>query len=417
MLFLTIRHMTSHRKQTFLVLLGIVLGISAYVIFTGVMFGFREYIIDQLVNNNFHIRISARETYLSKHELDEDFFGSSVLVHWLKPPSGRRDSARIEYPPGWYQKLSNDKRIIAYSPQLKIQTLARNGKSTENINLIGCYSQDQMRVTTINNYMVEGKFKNISRGGNRLIIGSKLLKRLGARMDENILVSAVNGKATPFKIVGVFELGVQEIDESTAYALLGDVQKVNRTPGLISDIAVRLKDVTQARAVAARWNRVSSDQVLSWDQANTGILSVFRIQDFIRNFISFCILLVAGFGIYNILNILISQKRFEIAILRAMGYNRFDIVRLFMFQGFILGFLGGAIGLLFGYLGCRYLQTIPFGGTRYGRSEHLMISYNSIIYINAFLLAVGVSFLSSVLPAWHAGKLAPIEILRAEVRE
>jgi lipoprotein-releasing system permease protein len=409
--------MLSRKKQTLLILLGIIIGIAAYVILTGIMFGFQEYITDQLINNNFHIDISAREEYLKTNDLDTVFFKPSILVNWLRPPSGRRDSLRIENPTGWYQTLSQDNRVLAYASQLQIQAIARNGKATQTIQLIGCRPEDQIKVTNIANYMTEGNFTDIAQGGNRLLVGKKLLAILGANPSDNILISSAKGKIIPFKVVGTFELGIRSADESRGYALLEDVQKLNQTPGYISDIMVRLQDVSQAKTIADAWMTWSPDKILSWDEAFANILSVFKFQDFIRNFMSLSILLVAGFGIYNILNILISQKRSEIAILRAMGFDRGDIVRLFMFQGLILGFVGGCVGLLLGYLVCSYMSTLPaIGGRMGGPGQHMLISYNIIIYIHAFLLAVGVSFFSSILPSWYAGKLSPIDIIRSEAR-
>lgn len=417
MFFLSLRHMLSRKKQILLVLLGIVFGVSAYIIFTGIMFGFREYIIDQIVNNNYHINVSAREEFVTRHELDDAFFGSNVYVHWLREPAGRRDSNRIKNALGWYDMLSHHSEVLAYSPQLQITALIKHGAASKSISLIGCYPGEQTTVTTIQNFMVKGRFSDIAQGGNRMIVGEDLLKRMGAQMNDTLLVSAADGRTIPFKIVGVFKVGVRHVDNSTAYALLGDVQKLNQTPGVITDIAIRLKNVDLAATLATRWDKFKPDTVLSWDQANAHFLSVFKLQDFIRNFMSLAILLVAGFGIYNVLNILISQKRMEIAILRSMGYERLDIVRLFMMEGVVLGLVGGVLGLLLGYLGSRYMQTWEIIGGRYGGGRNLLISFNTMIYLHGFLMAIIVSFISSILPAWYAGKLSPLEILRSEIKE
>ena len=162
------------------------------------------------------------------------------------------------------------------------------------------------------------------------------------------------------------------------------------------------------------WSALSPEKVESWDQQNANLFSVFALQDAIRFLSIGAIMIVAGFGIYNVLNMTVVQKRRDIAILRSMGYSSGDVVWLFFSQGLILGLSGVALGLGFGYLLGLYLQTVPFGSSPLGRGAgHLLISFNPAIYLQAALHAMTATLLASVLPARAAGKLAPIEIIRA----
>jgi lipoprotein-releasing system permease protein len=126
------------------------------------------------------------------------------------------------------------------------------------------------------------------------------------------------------------------------------------------------------------------------------------------------ILIVAGFGIYNILNMSVTQKRREIAILRSIGYEPLDILRLFFVQGLILGALGGLIGIALGYGLCSYLATIQVSPARMIGSGTTMMSFAPKIYLRAFFLAFGSAGLAGLLPARSAGKLTPIDIIRSE---
>ena len=420
MIFLAIRHLLSRFRQTLLTLMGIVLGTAAYVVISGMMLGFQTYMIDQMVNNDSHVRITAREEIIGEHALDEGFFQSSEsgknegLIHWLVPPSGRRDNASIEYPQGWFERLDHDPDVLAYSQQLVAQVIAKRAKITQSARFIGSDPSRQLRVTNLQQYMLQGSFSDIGQTGNRVLIGDGLLKKLGARSSETILLSSGRGTLVPFKIVGVFHLGIKGIDDSTLFGALADVQKLNQTPSRISDIAVRLLHVEQAADKALNWASFHTDKVQSWDQANEGIMSVFKTQDIVRNAMTLSILIVAGFGIYNVLNMSVVHKRREIAILRSIGFEQRDILLLFSVQGLLLGIIGGGIGLLIGYLGCLYLGTIQVSPDRMIGSGTLLMSYSPTIYLKGFLIAFFSTALASWLPARSAGRMTPIEIIRSE---
>ncbi len=415
MLFLAIRQLVSRKRQTVLTTLGIVLGTAAYVAISGIMLGFQTFIVEQLLNNDSHIRISSKERPIFAHTLDPDFFEEKESVSWLSPPSGRKDNAKLEHPQGWFERLDHDPHVVAYSPQLVIQAIVRRGKIVQGVSLLGSDVSVQEKVTNIKEYMIEGKFSDIGNGGNKIVVGQGLLTRIGARVSETVYITSGKGLPIPFKIAGAFRLGIKNIDEGVIFGALGDVQKVNQTPSQISTIAVKLSDVSLAGEISNNWSSISQDKVQSWDQANANFMSIFRTQDIVRNSMTVSITIVACFGIYNILNMLVNQKKREIAILRSIGYESKDIQKLFLIQGIILGVLGGLFGLLIGHLACRYYGTIKSSdGMLSGKGGYMLVSYNIMIYVKAFSLAFASSAIASFLPARAAGKFTPIDIIRSE---
>jgi lipoprotein-releasing system permease protein len=233
-------------------------------------------------------------------------------------------------------------------------------------------------------------------------------------VSETFTVATGKGASVPLKVVGSFHTGVGSVDNNTVFASLPDVQKINETPSQISDIAVKLQDVTRAAEVAESWSEFSRDKVQSWDQLNLSIMSVFKTQNLIRAFMTGLIIVVAAFGIYNVLNILVSQKKREIAILRSIGYEARDILSLFLVHGLLLGSLGGLAGVLIGYLACIWVETLPNPSTRLGLG-HMMVSFDPEIYWVAFAISFCAAAFSSVFPALAAGKMTPMEIFRSEV--
>ena len=267
-------------------------------------------------------------------------------------------------------------------------------------------------MTNIEKYMLTGHFRSIE-SGNRVVLGEGLLRKLGAHVGDSVQIGVGKGLPLNFMISGIFRLGVSTVDETTIFASLADAQTINRTPSQISDIALKLQDVTQASELARNWSVTSPDKVQSWDQSNTSILSVFKTQDIVRNSMTISILIVAGFGIYNILNMVVSQKRKEIGVLRSMGFDSFDIIKLFMVQGVILGALGGLLGLGVGLLACHGVALIPVDQDRLG-GGHMFMSYDSLIYFKGYGLAFGSAAMASFFPSLNAGKLSPIDIIRSE---
>lgn len=297
---------------------------------------------------------------------------------------------------------------MAFAPQLSASAIFTKSGITRGGVIRGVVPVPQMRVTNIEKYMLQGRFQDLSSGGNRILLGEGLLNKLGARVGDSVLVSEGRYEAKPFKIVGVFKLGVVNVDDTTAFANIRDVQQAIRRPSEVSDIAIRLTDVDYAQEFAAQYAALAQEKVLSWDQANASILSVFSIQDVIRSFITIAIMVVASFGIYNILNIVVNQKRKDIGILRSLGFDGADIVQLFLLQGIVLGSAGGLLGLLLGFLLSQYMGTLRIGGMM----GSMVINYSPSIYLSGLMMAVGASVISSYLPARAAGKLRPIDIVR-----
>ena len=413
MIFLALRYLLERKRQTVLTLLGVFFGTMAFVSVSGFFLGFQGYLVQQLVNNSAQVHIEARQDYLADHDLDEAFFGKGLLhTFWAPAPAGVKGFLDVQNPQAWYKRLQADPRVEAYSPTLTAAALFNLGRLSVAANLIGCNPDQQAKVTTVADYMTVGKFRDIAAGGNRVILGDELMKRLGAAIGQTVLVSVGTNSPAPFKVVGRFFTGSRGMDLQ-AYGSLPDVQRVNLTPNHVNEIAVRLKDYTQAEVIARTWSRIAPERVESWADQNLNIKSVFAIQNALRFSMIMTVLIVAGFGIYNILNMTVNQKRQDIAILRALGYDTFDIVMLFFSQGLIVGICGTTLGLISGYFFCRYLQTIPFMlVTPTNPQGHLHISLSFMIYVEAAALALLSTSIASILPARSAGRLTPIEIIR-----
>jgi lipoprotein-releasing system permease protein len=414
MIFIALKYLWERKKQTFYTLLGVFFGTMAYVGVSGFFVGFQGFMVQQLVNNAAQVHIEARENYLSEHILDSPFFGSQVRhVFWVNPPAGVEGFREVQDPVKWYKRLEHDPRVEAFTPQMTVPALFSLGKNSVGTSITGCNPLQQMKVTTIADYIIAGRFSDISVGGNRIVLGDELMKRLGAALEQTVMASVgVNPIRTPFIVVGRFKTGSRGLDLQ-AFASLSDVQRASLRLNQVNEIGVRVKNYQDADTIAKTWSMSSSERVESWGDQNANILSIFRIQMALRYSMIVTILIVAGFGIYNILNMTVNQKRQDIAILRALGYDAFDIIMLFLSQGLIVGVIGAAFGLLSGYGLCKYLQTFSFMvATPTNPQGHLHIALTPEIFLQAAIMAILSAGIASILPARSASKLTPIEIIR-----
>lgn len=415
MIFIALRQLWARKRQTILTLLGIMLGAAAYIAISGILLGFREYLLDQMVNNDSHVRISAKARLVEEKSFDHVFTRPNESLFWIVPPSGRKDSQKIDNVQEWVSRLREDSDVEAYAPQLNVTVLYRKGKVTQNGRVMGIIPSMQTRVAQLEKYVLKGTLRELAENGQKIMLGEGLRENLGLRYGDSITVVNSRGDAQQFKVSGSFSIGNRQVDESLAYVSLNTAQSIAGSPGQVSDIAVRLRDVRKSYPKAQQWSNDESAKVQSWDQINASMLDVFEVQDMTRYMMSAIILIVAGFGIYNILSIVISQKKREIAILRSIGYESTDILTIFMTQGMLLGFAGGVLGVLLGYLICWQLSHVTFSSPMTKTKQTtMMISFNYLIYVYGFFMALFSTTVASFLPALKAGKMSPIDIIRGQ---
>lgn len=411
MLFLSWRQLMARKKQTFLILLGISFGTLLFVGISGVQLGMRHYIAEQLLNNTAHIIIKGAERNIEVKDVSKALYQPSEHVGWVTKPSGLREESRLENYAGWYDVLKNDPKVRDFSPRLTTNVVLSTGKFNSAVALIGTVPDRQVKISSIEKYMIEGSFLDL-KGGNNIILLSGVAKDLGVKKDQYIRAS-YGSKQRSFRVAGIAHFGNDQVDKSMAFANLTDVQVLSGSPGRVNQIAVALFDIEQSEKVAAEWRLLARDKVQDWQEANQAFMEMIRVQDFVRYFITIAILVVASFGIYNVLSIMINQKKKEIAILRAIGYGPKKILQLVLYQGIILGVSGGILGLMLGFLLCVAVESVELS-IEIGGSHHLWISYAWHIYVTGFVAAICSSLLASYIPARAASNMTPMDIIRSE---
>jgi lipoprotein-releasing system permease protein len=150
-------------------------------------------------------------------------------------------------------------------------------------------------------------------------------------------------------------------------------------------------------------------KVESWQEANAQLSAANVLRKIIAFAVSITIIIVAGFGIYNIMNMTVNEKIKEIAILKALGFDGADVIQIFLTQAVIIGLLGGATGLILGYGIATAVSLVPF---KVGNMNSLPMTFESSDYITAFTFGVLITFIAGYLPAKKASNVDPVEIIR-----
>lgn len=411
MLFLALRHLLSRKKQSTLILIGISLGTAIFIFLSGIQLGFRSYILRQLIENNGHIVIKSRDESIRPAEIEKAFFESAVLENfWLSLPSGKRSLAKINNPGFWHFYLSDSADVLSYVDIFTTEALAQRGSLQSSLRVVGVNPESYFKTTLIAENITQGKWMDLMTGGPLVVVGQGFLDKFGLRLGDTFQIKSLKSETQSVRIVAVYESGMKAMDDTQIFTHIKMATQLAKQNGQINQIIIKLKDVDQAAEVAKRWSHLTPDQVQSWDQENAQFLELSVVQDLTRNFITVGIILVASFGIYNVLSIIVNQKRKEIAILRSLGFLAYQILQLFMIQGLILGVLGALIGVVFGWGISEIVMNLMTGLGRF----KFVIVVPSFVYLQGLVLAIGSSVLAGWLPAYVASRLQPLDIIREE---
>ena len=200
------------------------------------------------------------------------------------------------------------------------------------------------------------------------------------------------------------------VDNSKAFVRISAArQLVSENRSYATDVQINIKDYNNAEEVARKMDAQLDYKVESWIEANGQLEAGNVLRDYLAISVSFTILLVAGFGIYNIMNMTVNEKIKDIAILKAMGFEGGDIVQIFLTQSLVIGFIGGLVGVLFGGLVSYTINSIPF---EIAILENLPMSYKASDYLSALGFGLLTTFVAGYLPAKNASKVDPVEIIR-----
>jgi len=235
---------------------------------------------------------------------------------------------------------------------------------------------------------------------------------MGIKLDDSISMASSQGGRTTARVVGIFKTGVTPVDYARSYMLINNAQTLLDKKNIINEIVIRTDDYTKAEDYAAQIESISGYRTESWQESNANFLKIFKIQDLITYIIISVLLLVAAFGVLNILIMAVLERVNDIAILKSFGLSRGDITTIYLFQGLVIGLIGASFGLITGKLLVEGLRRIPIQVEGLIKTDGLLISEHARHYYMAFFASIFIVLIAAVYPARRAAKYDPVEVIR-----
>jgi lipoprotein-releasing system permease protein len=332
-----------------------------------------------------------------------------IAVSSMKP---RDDVKKIKNAAGLMAELRHLHGIVAVAPEVDGDVIATYGTKTLSIAVLGVEPEQQVIVTTIGKDMVQGDFSRLRTSADGVILGQGLADLLGAKLNDEISLASNTGGRTISRVVGIFSTGVTPVDYARAYMLISSAQTLLDKKSIINDIVVRTDDYTKAQGYAAQIESISGYKTESWQESNANFLKIFAIQTIMTYIITGALLVVAAFGVLNILIMAVLERVNDIAILKSFGLSRGDITMIYVFQGLMIGLIGTTLGEIVGRIGVETLRRLPVKVEGLIRAEGILMSDSRRLYVSAFVSSMIIVLLAAVYPARRAAKYDPVEVIR-----
>ena len=404
------RYIKSRRVEGFISiaawfsLIGIMLGVATLIVVMSVMNGFRTELVDRILGINGHLVVYEKnEPYVSNY---------NQIIN----------------------KISDIKNVIAVTPHLEGQALAKSKSTVSGVIIRGVNWSDlaakkllwkSLTQLTIDNY----------KNNKDIIIGYRLAQRLNVNVGDFISLISPNGMETAlgilpikqnFKIGGFFDIGMYEYDNNFIFIPWKKAELFFSTKNIAHGIEIFLKDQKFTSSVSSNVkNKLGNELlVIDWKKRNSAFMSALAVEKNVMFIILSLIILVAAFNIISSMIMLVQTKKSDIALMRTMGASKYVIIRIFVLTGSIIGLLGTFAGTILGVVissnieAIRNFLTTILGSELFSAEIYFLSKLPSDIYINEVIMVICVSIFltlfASVFPAWKASRISPAEALRYE---
>jgi lipoprotein-releasing system permease protein len=401
-------------KQTLVAAIGVTFGITMFVTLLGFMNGLNEMLDGLILNRSPHVKL-FNEIKPNSHqpaESAEKFADATLFIESVKPGAVRtelRNSLAI------LDALRHDDRVLGVSPKITAQVFFNAGSVdiTGVINGIDVAAETQL--FHFGDYVTSGNYEDLINLPNTIIMGKGAADKIMAKIGDVVQVTTSRGDIIQLKVVGYFQSGLADFDKVQSYASVPTVQKLLAKPAsYITDIQVKLKDMSTAPNVAKEYAKRFGCDAEDIQTANAQFETGTKVRTLISYAVGITLLIVAGFGIYNILNMMIYEKMDTIAILKATGFAGSDVKRVFLIIAISIGLVGGFAGLLFGFGMTAMIDQIPFETSALPTIKTYPVSYNPKYYVTALLFSFITTYMAGFFPARKASKVDPVIIIRGK---
>lgn len=393
-------------------MLGVTFGIGMFIALVGLMTGLNDFTEEITMTSSPDIHIYNDVTESRATILDQLNPNGLNQVHNQRP---KNETPRIRSANKLIELIRKDNRIQGVAPAIASQVFYNYGPVQLNGNILGVEIMEEDKLFNLQSKMKDGKLEDLLSYHEGIIMGSGLAKKLNIKKGDRVVITTPKGFTRTLKVVGIFQIGIGTVDNVRSYANIGMVQTIlQQDQSYITDINVKLKDRHIAKSVAQEMHAKFNQKAEDWETANATFLTGVAVRNIITYAVSFTLLVVAGFGIYNILNMTIYNKMKDIAILKAMGFAGGDVRRIFMIQSLVIGVIGAMMGLLVGFTLSYLISKAPFDGGDVISLTHFPVNFDLKYYLIGTVFGISTTAIAGYMPSRKASKIDPIEIIRGQ---
>jgi lipoprotein-releasing system permease protein len=387
--FLALKHVRRRALQSALTVAGVAVGVMVLIVALSLTNGFIAQLVSSTLQATPHVTLSG-------------FTGEPF------PLEGGVTAALLEHP-----------EVVAVAPFLETQALiVRRADALRGVSARQGFTQilgvdPAAEAAVLPDLPVLREHAELLAETDGLLLGASLSRSLGVYSGDTVLIQNVSRPRRSFVVADSFRVGNEFIDNLVSFAPLSVLQEYLNAPGQVTGFHVRVQDPERATLVAAQLAQASGLLAQSWQQLFGTLLEQLQLQKALIAVVVFLIVLVAAMGIANILILTVAEKTEEIAILRAMGAPRGQILSVFLAEGLLLGGVGTLLGVLMGLGVSLYfrLQPFPLPGELYFISRlPVELQLFDVLWVSA--LSLGTAVVAALIPARRASGLNPVEIIR-----
>ena len=396
-------YIISNKKLTAVAAAGVVLGMSIYIFMNSMLVGFDKSSSASIFKTTSHIRVYKDD------EISKVLVKNSKENYLIINPKIVPSNNTIINPKLISETILKQPEVTVVTPQVSVNVFYNNGKSQISGLAIGIKPEEANVMYNIKSFMAEGNFDLLKSNPNGIIIGSGIAEKMNAKIGDNINLTSSKSVNKTYKVVGIFKTNNSKVDKSNSYVNLASSQQLLKEgASYITDINVNIVDPEKAKTIAEKISNITGYKAEGWKEANETFMAANKMRKMIITFVSLTILLVAGFGIYNILNMTVSQKINDIAILKAMGFKGKDVIRIFVTQAVTIGIMGVIGGMIMATVLITFLKKVYVGGD----IGYFPIDYEPTKYLQGVVIGLVITFFAGYIPAKKAAQVDPVTIFR-----
>lgn len=384
--FIAKKHILEKKKQSLIGILGITIGITVLMVSIGIANGLDKNMINSILSLGSHITISDLQR-------DEENYKSAI------------------------EKLEKIEGVKSVIPKVATQGIIKYtgtfGTHVSGVKVDGLDFERASKGLELQKKIVSGSINTEKK--NTILIGKELFNQLGADIGDKITLVSAENQELPLEIGGVFESGYYDYDVNMVIIPLATAQYLMYTGDEVTSLELTLADPYKAEQTADKIFDKYGYMSRTWGEQNRNLLSALALEKTVMIIVFSLIVVIAGFVVWVIMNMLVREKIKDIGIMRAMGFPKKTIMRIFLLEGMTLGGIGIFAGTLLSLGILWYVENYSIAGiTSIYYLTKIPVELSGKEIITIIFVNIIIIFLSSVFPAYRAGKMETMEALRHE---